>query len=889
MKTIVTTILLTVLLLTPSSAAGFLRADGTKIIDDTGENFIIRSMGIGGWFVQEPYMFALNESANEGQHKIFNDIKALIGNDKFEQYRTAWLDNFFREADVQELKASGFNTIRVSLHYNNFTLPIEEEPVSGQDTWLPDGFDRLDSLIAWCARSELYVILDLHAAPGGQGYNGNINDYDPTKASLWESEENKRKMVALWSNFAERYANEPWVGGYDPMNEPNWSFTVPGDRGCVDTENGPLRDMYARLIPAIRKHDTNHIIFIEGNCWGNNHNGLWPLPVHDTNVGISFHKYWNENNYGSISGFVGMRDAYNAPLWMSESGENSNTWYNEAVRLLESHNIGWSWWTWKKVHSGSGSYKINPDDNYFTLTQYWNHGGTQPDTAFAFDALMGFAESVLLENCERNSATIDALMIYTKAPLHYEAEDYFSMHGVIVEPASEGGKNIGGMGKGSFAAYTVDIPEDGSYLMHYRVSSLQGGGILKLELLGGAEVFAKTPIDETGSWQDWITVYQLVELTAGKQTLALVAEEPGYNLDWFKITKDIPIVDAGEDLSITDTENTGFIQYVLDGSQSIDPNGEITSYTWRTRDSIVSNQIIDTIPLSVGIHQCILEVVDEVGSLVTDTITIRIHPANQTYSIKSAWKSLYLQQVEETLTIGTTPDPWILEEFAPGVTEIKNVKTGEYINLENNGAHIAITPRETGWWSSRWSIVAINNQHSLIQSAWKPEYAMHIENETGYAEYEGFKTGWWSARWILEHQIPLYDFRNERGIESSEETILLSSNAYGPGVGQEGIVQSVASYSSTELSLSSSSALRISSMKEERAASLLAVGTSFYKQSTLIQHTPGTVHVLSPPHTAQNYSVYRITGEFIHQGSVHKQRFQLPDTLPFGALYIVFK
>ncbi len=871
------------------SAEGFLRADGTRIVDGSGENFLIRSMGIGGWFVQEPYMFSLNESANEGQHKIFNDIRAVIGDEKTEIYRQAWLDNFFTESDVQELKNSGFNTIRISLHYNIFTLPIEEEPVAGQDTWLQEGFDRLDSLVAWCARSELYVILDLHAAPGGQGYNGNINDYDPRKPSLWESEENKRKTVAIWSKFAERYSDETWVGGYDPMNEPNWSFVVPGDRGCGDTDNGPLRDMYARLIPAIRQHDTNHIIFIEGNCWGNNHNGLWPLPVHDTNVGLSFHKYWNVNDYGSIAGFIHMRNIYNVPLWMSESGENSNEWYNDAVRLLEANNIGWSWWTWKKVHSGSGSYKINPDDDYFALTKYWNEGGEKPDTTFAFDAMMGFAESVLLENCERNSNTIEALMIYREAPLHYEAEDYFSMHGVTTEPANEGVSNLGAMSKGSFAAYTISVPEDGTYIMHYRVSSLNGEGILKLETFGGGETYALTPIQKTGDWQKWTTVYQPVEFKAGKQLLALVAEEPGFNLNWFNISLDLPLIDAGDDLIITDKDDDGFITYVMDGSKSHDPKGEIISYEWRDGTEIITTLSIDTIQLAVGIHQLILEITDESGSVVQDTVTITIHPANQTYAIKSAWKPFYLKQADDKLVLSETPEAWFFEEYAPDIYEIKNSNSGEYINLEKSGTYVAVTPRNTGWWSSRWTIEENDRKQIWLKSNWKPEWSIHMENQTGYAEYGNISSGWWSGRWLLEYQIPLTDYRNDPPMNSSAEELLFSSEEYGPGVGQEGIVQSVDSYSSAESPLSSSADVGTLSMIEEGVASFLTDGASFYRQSELLHHTPGSSHVLSPPISAQEYTIYSVTGTLIKQGVLNRTFLLTPINLPHGVLYIRYK
>ena len=68
----------------------------------------------------------------------------------------------------------------------------------------------------------MYVILDLHAAPGGQGKNADISDYDDTKPSLWESDENKRKTVALWTKIAERYKDNEWIGGYDLINETNW-------------------------------------------------------------------------------------------------------------------------------------------------------------------------------------------------------------------------------------------------------------------------------------------------------------------------------------------------------------------------------------------------------------------------------------------------------------------------------------------------------------------------------------------------------------------------------------------------------------------------------------------------------------------------------------------
>jgi len=144
--------------------------------------------------------------------------------------------------------------------------------VKGRDTWLTTGFEMTDRLLAWCKANRMYLILDLHAAPGGQGKDANISDYDPTKPSLWESEENQRKTVALWRQLAQRYANEPWIGGYDLLNEPNWTFEgKTGDKaenGVRDVSNRQIWDLYQAITRAIREVDRNHVIIVEGNGWG---------------------------------------------------------------------------------------------------------------------------------------------------------------------------------------------------------------------------------------------------------------------------------------------------------------------------------------------------------------------------------------------------------------------------------------------------------------------------------------------------------------------------------------------------------------------------------------------------------------------------------------------
>lgn len=185
------------LLSTAVFSQGFLKRDGQKIVDAKGNNVLLRGLGIGGLMVQEGYMLKTADFAGP-QHQIKQKITDLIGTKATEEFYKAYRKNGLTKRDVDSLAAWGFNSIRLPMHYNLYTLPIENEPVKGQNTWLEEGFKMTDDLLDWCAANNMYLILDLHAAPGGQGKDANISDYDEAKPSLWESEANQNKMIAFW-------------------------------------------------------------------------------------------------------------------------------------------------------------------------------------------------------------------------------------------------------------------------------------------------------------------------------------------------------------------------------------------------------------------------------------------------------------------------------------------------------------------------------------------------------------------------------------------------------------------------------------------------------------------------------------------------------------------
>ncbi|GAA3951691.1 cellulase family glycosylhydrolase [Chitinophaga oryziterrae] len=380
------------LLLVPSAgrSQGFLHTSGTNIVNAQGKNVLLRGMGLGGWMLQEGYM--LHVPGEGQQHKIRARIEALIGIDKTNAFYDAWISNNTTRTDIDSLKAWGFNSVRLPMHYNMYK-----------------GFTIIDTLLSWCKARGMYLILDLHAAPGGQGNDLNISDRDGTKPALWDNEADKQKTIALWKKIAAHYKDEPNIAAYDILNEPNFGFDDPVNdkNGIKEQHNIPLKKLMQDITAAIREVDKKHIIIIEGNGWGNNYNGI--LPPWDNNIVLSFHKYWNANDLHSIQHILDFRKKYNVPVWIGETGENSNVWFTEAIRLFEQNNIGWSWWPLKKM-GNSNPLEIPSNDGYQQILNYWNGKGDKPTEATAFTALMELASASNISNNILHRDVIDAMM-----------------------------------------------------------------------------------------------------------------------------------------------------------------------------------------------------------------------------------------------------------------------------------------------------------------------------------------------------------------------------------------------------------------------------------------------------------------------------------------------
>jgi len=94
----------------------------------------------------------------------------MVGPDFTAEFWKQFKDHYVTKADIEFLKSVGVNSLRVPFHYKLFT----DEDYMGA-TVNQDGFDRIDRLISWCKDAGIYLILDMHDAPGGQT-GDNIDD-----------------------------------------------------------------------------------------------------------------------------------------------------------------------------------------------------------------------------------------------------------------------------------------------------------------------------------------------------------------------------------------------------------------------------------------------------------------------------------------------------------------------------------------------------------------------------------------------------------------------------------------------------------------------------------------------------------------------------------------
>ncbi len=384
----------------PAHRERFVQVRGREFVDPQGEVLKLRGINLGNWLLAEGYMFHFERAGSPRQ--IEDVVAELVGDVAAAEFWREWRERYIVHDDLRLIREAGFNSVRLPLNWRLFVSEHAPFRMEGP------GWELLDRAIGWCREERLYAIIDLHGAPGGQT-GANIDD-SRGRPLLFEDSAAQQLTIDLWRAIAERYRDEPWVLGYDLLNEPIAHYH--------DTArlNPRLGEFYRRLVPAVREVDPHHVIFLAGAQWNTQFEPLGPPFA--PNLAYTFHLYWDEPVAKSIERYLAWRNTHDVPMWLGETGENNDEWIEKFRVVLEENDIGWCFWPYKKMDATACVTTFARPDDWAAIIAYAEtpRGADYeairkavPPLDVARRALAQLLENIRFENRRINPGYVEAL------------------------------------------------------------------------------------------------------------------------------------------------------------------------------------------------------------------------------------------------------------------------------------------------------------------------------------------------------------------------------------------------------------------------------------------------------------------------------------------------
>ena len=331
----------------------FLQTRGAEIVTRSGTPVILKGTALGGWMNMENYITGY--AGTESQMRA--SVRRALGDELYHRFFDRFLDVFFTDEDAAYMASLNFNHVRLPISYRHFEDDMAPFELKSE------GFVLLDRAIERAARHGLYSIIDLHALPGFHNQYW-ITDNPTHKALFWEHKHFQDRVVHLWEAIAGRYRGNPWVAGYDLMNEPG------------DVEGETVGPFYERLRDAVWAVDPDHILFVEGNRFAREFT-IFSEPWRNTVYGFHHYPRCGGVNGGEYPGYTRgeyidrgvieeqflertafMRET-GSPIWLGEFGpvfvgdersiETRYRMLEDQIELATEYGASWSMFTYKDV------------------------------------------------------------------------------------------------------------------------------------------------------------------------------------------------------------------------------------------------------------------------------------------------------------------------------------------------------------------------------------------------------------------------------------------------------------------------------------------------------------------------------------------------------------
>jgi endoglucanase len=303
-----------------------------------GATLLLKGVNLGGWLVEEPWMTPWQADPPSGSTlpkadnhtAIWAEIENRLGRAAMLKVRNEWRADWISATDFSQIKAAGFNHVRIP-----FLVSILDEP---------GGLEMLHRAVNEAAAAGLYVVLDMHGVPGGQS-NEAHNGLGKSNR-LWFEPDNIDKFVAAWTKLAQEF-KRPEVAMFDLMNEP---------MGAPNT--AMLNIVYDRVIRGIRSVNKDTVVIVEDGYKGFETTPHPNVPGW-TNVCFSLHFYdFNAKSADDhlktlatdIKKDAPLQINRDSPLYIGEFNLEPNAGdevTHQFVTVMSDQGWSWAIWTWK--------------------------------------------------------------------------------------------------------------------------------------------------------------------------------------------------------------------------------------------------------------------------------------------------------------------------------------------------------------------------------------------------------------------------------------------------------------------------------------------------------------------------------------------------------------
>ena len=372
-----------------------LETKGTNIVNQKGEKIRLKGANLGAWLVREDWLNpdhipeeVLAKEKYDGE-MVYDKLTERFGKEKAQELLEIFYENWITEWDLDNIKALGFNCVRVPFWYRNFYYDDKGDKILDENgEW---DFSILDWVVEECSKRELYVILDMHGAVGsqsdaphsGRGFEG---------YQLYEKSERGEKYreltIELWKAIASRFNGNPAVAMYDLLNEPMC------DVQCSEIERRINNEwMYGLLYDAVREVDNDHIITMEV---------IWtalalPHPELKGWKNVVYQVHFYNNSDFIFTFFCLLTKLYfpTVPMLMGEFYPHKKTTWKNSFKTMENLNFSWMLWTYKATGHGmwssdwcmygakDGFWRANIyTDSYEQIAEAWSAERLNTQTGF---------------------------------------------------------------------------------------------------------------------------------------------------------------------------------------------------------------------------------------------------------------------------------------------------------------------------------------------------------------------------------------------------------------------------------------------------------------------------------------------------------------------------